>query len=415
MAKVVPDGAVTVSDGPMHALVRADVCVGCGTCVAACPEPGAIRLDHKLATVDMARCKGHGSCVKACPVNAIVLSSGDAVQHVEVPMLSAHFETTVDGLYVVGELGGRGLIKNAVNEGKIAVEHVARRLAGQPRTGDAVDVLIAGSGPAGLSAGLEALRAGLSYRILEQGTLTESIRKYPRHKLLLAEPLRVPMYGDLWIADASKEELLQVWETVIAKTGLEVRTGERVSDIAREPDGRFRVTSTSGEHHARAVVLALGRRGTPRKLEVPGEESDKVFYDVIEMEAFAGMRTLVVGGGDSAVESALGLANQQGTTVALSYRGDAFGRVKERNRLKLDEAVARGKVTLMLGSQVREIRAGVVALEWQGRPHVLPNDAVIVRIGGTPPYDFLRRIGVLIVRKEIPIAAPEAARAAGGT
>ena len=265
-----------------------------------------------------------------------------------MPLVDENFETNVPGLYIVGELGGRGLIKNAVNEGKMAVEHVARSLrptAGGPMAiASAVDVVIVGSGPAGLSAGLEALRGGLSYVVLEQGSLSDTVRKYPRHKLLLAEPVRIPMYGDLWVADASKETLLQVWETIVANTGLDVRTGEKVQHVKR--DGTvFRVETANSAYLARRVVLAMGRRGSPRRLGVPGEELDHVFYDIVEMEAFAGKRMVVVGGGDSAVESALGLANQKGTTVALSYRGDAFQRIAERNREKIERAIAAGKVT----------------------------------------------------------------------
>jgi thioredoxin reductase len=129
-----------------------------------------------------------------------------------------------------------------------------------------------------------------------------------------------------------------------------------------------------------------------------------VYYEIIEMEAFAGSRVLVVGGGDSAVESALGLANQPRTTVTLSYRGAQFDRVKDRNRAKLDDAVARGRVTLRLGSQVREIFAGEVAMETEGRIERVPSDVVIIRIGGEAPYPFLERLGIRIVRKELAIA-----------
>jgi putative YpdA family bacillithiol system oxidoreductase len=412
-ARIVAGDADASTSGPLHAIVRADLCVGCATCVAACPEPGAIRVENKVAIVSLDACKGHASCAAACPVGAIVVTSGAAVQRVEVPMLDANFETLVPGLYVVGELGGRGLIKNAINEGKLASEHVARALPpGESRAdGDAGawDVVIVGSGPAGLSAGLEALRAGLRYVVLEQGSLSDTIAKYPRKKLLLAEPSRVPLYGDLWIADASKEELLQVWQTVIATAGLDVRTGQRVESVERDGE-LFRVTTADREYRARRVILAMGRRGTPRRLGVPGEERDNVLYDIIEMEAFAGERVLVVGGGDSAVESALGLANQPGTTVSLSYRGREFGRVKDRNRAKLDTAVAAGKVRVLLGSQVKAITPGVVEIEHEGRVHAMPNDWVIVRIGGEAPYPFLERMGVLIVRKEL---ALEDARPAG--
>ena len=217
----------------------------------------------------------------------------------------------------MGELGGRGLIKNAINEGRVAIEAVVRETQLGARRGaadDVYDVIIVGSGPAGLSAGLEAHRAGLRYVILEQGTPADTIRKYPRHKLLLAEPVSVPLYGDLWVADASKEDLIQVWETIIANTGIAIRTKHRVEDVVR--DGEiFKVRTSKGEYQARRVVLAIGRRGTPRRLGTPGEELAKVVYDIVEMDAFAGRKVLVVGGGDSAVESALGLSNQKGTVV----------------------------------------------------------------------------------------------------
>lgn len=396
----------------MHALVRGDLCVGCGTCVAACPEPGAIALRGKLAVVDSGLCKGHGECVGACPIGAISLSSGASVTRVTVPQVDANFETNVPGLYIVGELGGRGLIKNAINEGKIAVEHVAQSLSsgdGAPADGDELDVLVVGSGPAGLSAGLEAHRRGLSYRVLEQGSLSDTVRKYPRRKILLAEPVRVPLYGDLWVADASKETLLQVWETIVANTGLDVRTGERVVNVARD-GATFRVTTSQGEHLARRVVLATGRRGSPRRLGVPGEDADKVFYDIVEMEAFAGRRVLVVGGGDSAIESAVGLANQEGTAVTLAYRGESFTRIKERNQGKLDAAAAAGRVQVLLRAVVREIRADVAVLEVDGDTTILPNDDVIIRIGGDAPFAFLERLGVRIVQKDVPVA-PEAALA----
>ena len=221
--------------------------------------------------------------------------------------------------------------------------------------------------------------------------------------MLFAEPLRVPLYGDLWVADSSKESLLEVWQTAIRHTGLQVTTRERVEEIAR--DGPvFRVRTTAGEHRGRRVVLAMGRRGTPRRLGVPGEDLDKVFYEIVEMEAFAGKRMLVVGGGDSAIESALGLSLQPGTTVTLSYRGDAFARAKERNRQRIAEAAGARRVTLLMPSEVREIRRDGVTLEQGGTTRILPNDAVVVRIGGEAPYPFLQRLGVNIVHKEIPFA-----------
>jgi thioredoxin reductase len=385
-----------------------------------CPEPGAIRLEGKLAVVERDLCRGHGECVRACPVNGILLTTGAAVQRIEAPDLDIHFQSNVPGLYIVGELGGRGLIKNAINEGRIAVEHVARQLA-RPKDlawmagleSDALlDVVIVGSGPAGLSAGLEALRAGLRYAVFEQGDLSDTIHRYPRHKLLLEEPVSMPLYGNLWVADASKESLLKVWNGIIARTGLEVRTNHRVERIVPRADG-FEIVASGQSFLTRRVVLAMGRRGTPRRLGVPGEELLKVFYDIVEMEAFADSRVLVVGGGDSAAESAVGLANQPGAHVTLSYRGEQFGRIKERNRAKLEAEAARGRLTVLLQSQVREIQPGSVVLEVGGESRVLPNDHVIVRIGGEGPIEFLQSLGVRFVRKEVALDRSGSANGAG--
>ncbi|HEY6572456.1 MAG TPA: NAD(P)-binding domain-containing protein [Candidatus Eisenbacteria bacterium] len=399
------DGAAA---GAAHAVVRSDSCVGCGACVGVCPEPGAIRLEGKLAVVNRDLCRGHGECVRACPVGGIFLSTGAAVQRVEVPALGAHFETNMPGLFVVGELGGRGLIKNAVNEGRVAMEEVVRRVsaAGLDTRRDVYDVIVVGSGPAGLSAGLEAHRAGLRYLILERGDLSDSIRRYPRHKILMAEPVKVPMYGELWVADASKESLLQVWQTIIDRTGLKVATGHEVTEVAKSAEG-YRVKTPKGVCAARHVILALGRRGTPRRLGVAGESLPHVFYDIVEMEAFQGSRVLVVGGGDSAIESAVGLAHQPGTKVTLSYRGDEFARIKDRNREKIEALRAAGRVEVLLSSQVREIRADGATLELGGETKTLPLDYVVVRIGGEAPYEMLRRAGVSIVTKELSAGGAE--------
>ncbi len=416
--EVVSAKAVTDEDessqeqGTPHAVVLADLCVGCGACVPVCPEPGALRMVGKLATVNTSLCKGHGTCVTACPVSGIVLATGGSARRVEVPEIDTDFESNVRGVYVVGELGGRGLIKNAINEATVAVEHIADDLALRRATGDGsddvLDVVVVGSGPAGLAAGLMAKSRDLKHVVLERGALADTIRKYPRAKFLLAEPVRVPLYGNLWVSDASKETLLKAWEEIIEKTGLEVLTNHPVTNVSRR-DGALVVETPDREFRTRRVVLAMGRRGSPRRLDVPGEDAGKVIYDVVDMESFAGQKMLVVGGGDSAVESAVGLSQYQGTEVTLSYRNDAFSRVKDRNRTKLDEAVKAGRIRLLLKSQVCEVRDRDVVIDVEGREEVIANDVVVVRIGGDPPFKFLEQIGIRIVKKDVPLPTEEEA------
>lgn len=409
LAREVVDDPSADSDARVHAIVRADVCIGCGACASACPEDGAIRMVGKLAVVDRAKCVGHGNCARACPVGGIALSTGAAVQRVEVPVVDRCFQSNVAGVYIVGELGGRGLIKNAINEARVAVDAIATELAGNAsrcQDPDLLDVVVVGAGPAGLSAGLTALGHRLRYAVLERGTVADTIRKYPRHKLLLAEPVSIPVYGDLWVTDASKETLLEVWQTIIASTGLQVRTNCEVHNVHRE-NGELVVTSSAGALRARRVVLAVGRRGTPRRLEVPGEDRSNVYYDITEASEFEGTRVLVVGAGDSAIESAVGLANRPGTSVCLANRGATFEKAKARNREQLDKAVAQHKLRLLLHSQVREIRDGEVLLWHDGESLTIPNDHVIVRIGGETPVDFLDRVGVIRVKKDLAIATSE--------
>jgi thioredoxin reductase len=274
--------------------------------------------------------------------------------------------------------------------------------------GDTVDVAIVGSGPAGLSAGLSAHLAGLSYVVLEQGDLADSVRRYPRHKILLAENSRVPVYGRLWVGNASKETLLSVWEAIISENGLEILTGYRVDAVLRLGES-FVVRSGERSVRARRVVLAMGRRGTPRRLGIPGEDLPNVFYDIVEMEDFAGRRVVIAGGGDSAAESVLGLANQAGTVVHLIHRGETFDRMQPSLQAKLKKAVTERRVNLVLKARIREIHADVLIVDVGERTHKLSYDDLIVRVGGEAPVHMLEGLGVRIVSKDIPLHAPEEA------
>ena len=262
------------------------------------------------------------------------------------------------------------------------------------------DVAIVGAGPAGLSASLTAQQYGLRYITLEQGEIASTIRQYPRQKFLMAEPIQIPLYGTLYVGDGTKEALLAVWETIIANTGVQIRTNEKVEVVQKNSSG-FHVKTTRDEYLARYVVLALGKRGSPRKLGVEGEDLPKVSYKLIEADSYCDKDILVVGGGDSAVEAALALSRSGKNNVVLSYRGDSFRRARERNREHLLQAQREGRLRVMLNSTVERITAEEVIVSDPTGQNTLHNDFVFALIGGESPEEFLQKIGIDIVEKAI--------------
>jgi putative YpdA family bacillithiol system oxidoreductase len=345
-------------------------------------------------------------------VGAIEIVMADPSISADMPRLSREYETSVPGLFIIGELGGLALIKNAVNQGRECMDTIARRVASQPSTPDVLDVCIVGAGPGGLSASLRAVERALSYVTLEQEEIGGTVAKYPRQKLVMTSPVEFPLHGRFRKMEISKEELLAFWSSVIARGDLTIRTQERVQAVDREADGTFRVTSAGGTYRARHVVLALGRRGTPRKLNIPGEGLPKVMYSLIEADAYVDAKILVVGGGDSAVEAALGLAYQTGNQVTLSYRQAEFSRIKERNAQKLREAVKGKKLRVLFESEPTEVREKSVLVSMGGGVTELPNDWMWVFAGGEPPNAFLTKVGVAMGDQDLTAAAGEEARLA---
>lgn len=388
--------------GKPKPVINASLCIGCGSCVHECPETGTLELSAgKAILAHSERCTGHARCVEVCPTQAISLSFGGVLQTLRVPMVKENFETNVPGIFIVGELCGMGLIKTAVNEGKLVIDHLRARMAEGGAQDEMFDVAIVGAGPAGLSASLSAQQHGLKYITLEQGEIASTIRNYPRQKFLMAEPIEIPLYGSLYVGDGTKESLLAVWETIITNTGVRIRTNEKVESVAKNSAG-FHVKTAGADYRARYVVLAMGKRGTPRKLGVPGEDLPKVSFRLIEAETYENQRVLVVGGGDSAIEAALALSRSGKNEVSLSYRGDSFRRARERNRLQLEEAIKGGRMKVLLNSQVAEITADNVLLKLAGQQTSrMPNDYVFTLIGGESPEEFLRKVGIEIVNKSI--------------
>ena len=375
----------------MHPHINAMECIGCGGCVDACPEEDVLGvIDGKAVLVHGSKCVGHGLCADACPVGAIVMMMAAPGRSADLPLLDEHFETSVRNLFIVGELGGMGLIKNAITQGRKAVEHIASRA----RTSDgAYDVVVVGAGPAGLAAGLSAKANKLKYLLLEQGDAGGTILQYPRRKIVMTSPVELPLWGKLKLTETSKESLLELWQQVLTKTQLKVNTGEKVLDL-RTAEGHFVVSTPLGEYAAHHVVLALGRRGTPRKLGVPGEELGKVTYRLIDAETYKDCDVLVVGGGDSAVEAAVGLALHGTNRVTLSYRKSEFTRLKDRNAKHLEEYRKRNAVTVLLNSNVKGIREKEVQIETAEGIRVVPNDYVFIFAGGDMPFEFLKKTGI---------------------
>jgi thioredoxin reductase len=390
--------------------------------VDVCPETGTLALaGGKAILANPERCTGHAMCVDVCPTSAIMLAFGSKLQTLRVPMVKEDFQTNINGIFIAGELSGMGLIKTAINEGRLAVDSIRRQLeesgawkapsfdphgpggngnGGVRAAEKPYDLIIVGAGPAGLSAALTAQQHGLDYLTLEQGEIASTIRNYPRHKFLMAEPIEMPLYGNLYVGDGTKEALLRVWEAIVANTGVRIHTNERVDSICREEEG-LRVETGKGAYRTKHVVLALGKRGTPRKLGAPGEDLGKVAYRLIEADDYNGRDILVVGGGDSAIEAALALSKASKNRVTLSYRNKSFDRARERNRKMLEEAEEQKRISILRGSKVMEILPEQVRLTWEDKEMEMPNHYVFILIGGESPEEFLRKLGIEIVEKAI--------------
>ena len=401
------------SGGPraQHPHIDTSHCIGCQGCTSVCPEGDVLGMvGGKAAVVNPFRCIGHGMCSEACPVGAISMVLASPSVSADLPFLTSEYETSVTNLFIAGELGGLALIRNAVSQGRDCIDTLAQRFANAPRIPGVSDVVIVGAGPAGISASLRAIEHRLHYVTLEREQIGGAVSKYPRQKLVMTSPLEFPLYGPMKKTELSKENLLSFWKTIGERADFRVQENEPVEDIRRSPDGIFLLTTPHHQYHARAVILALGRSGPPRKLGVRGEDLPKVMYRLLEADHYVNRKILIVGGGDSAVEAALGLARQKGNAVTLCYRQASFTRIKERNAQRLRDAMRAGKVDVIYESVPIEIREDSVLLDVRGDTRALANDFVWIFAGGVAPNDFLKKIGIQFGARDLTAEASQEAR-----
>jgi thioredoxin reductase (NADPH) len=382
----------------LHPVIDYNICIGSGACVSACPEQDIIGLVHNKGTlVNASRCIGHGACFHSCPVEAISLVMGTEKRGIELPHINKNYETNVKGIYITGELGGMGLIKNAVEQAKMAIQYIAKDLDKSQKTD--FDVFIIGGGPAGIAASLMAKKLNLSFRTVDQDSVGGSVFTFPRSKIVMTSPMELPLHGKVKFRETNKTELLGLWEKVLEDNSIKINEKEKVLSIENSKS-YFKISTSNSTYTSKKVLLAIGRRGSPRKLGVDGEKSEKVSYRLLEPELIKNKNILVLGGGDSAVESAMLLAD--GTNnVTISYRASSFSRVKEANYDKINFAISSNKIQALYNSNVKSIEDDKVVLQVRGQEQIveLPNDLVYIFIGGELPNQFLKDSGINITKR----------------
>ena len=382
----------------LHPIIDHNLCLGCATCVDACPEGNVLGvIREKAHLINPSHCIGHGACKTACPTLAITLVLGNEKRGVDIPMLNPNFETNVPGLFVAGELGGMGLIRNAIEQGRQAMESI-RNVVSNSQADIPHDVVIIGAGPAGFSATLNAHQHKLRYITLEQETLGGTVAHFPRGKIVMTSPVLLPIIGQVKFTTTTKEKLIEFWKSAEQRSGVKINYQERMDSIEKTNDG-YLVKTSKNTYHTKTVLLGIGRRGTPRKLGVPGEEQNKVVYRLADAAQYRNQHVLIVGGGNSALEAAIAIAEEPDTTVSLSYRSDVFGNANPKLIDQASTIEKSGRLRLLMSTTVKEIKEKSVAINTRDGEIEIENDAVIICAGGILPTPMMKSLGVEIETK----------------
>lgn len=371
-------------------------CIKSGACITACPEKDILGIMNGRATlINASQCIGHGACFHSCPVEAISLVIGTEKRGVDLPHIDQDFQTNVPGIYIAGELGGMGLIKNSVEQGQAAVENIIK--SGIRKDNSSYDLIIVGAGPAGISASLMAKKHNLNFLTLEQDSLGGTVFTFPRSKIVMTSPMQLPLHGKVQLYNTSKSELLELWQKVLSENNISIKEKTKVDMMSYENDHFKLKTNTNEEFKTKKILLAIGRRGSPRKLNIAGEETEKVAYRLLEPENIHSKKIVVVGGGDSAIEAALSLAEQN--KVILSYRSEAFNRIKPKNRENVNRAAEKGVLKIIYKSNLLSVDKEHVIMNIENEQINVKNDLVYIFAGGELPTQFLQNAGVMITKR----------------
>jgi thioredoxin reductase (NADPH) len=405
--RVIPLSTLTAADiEKIHTLhpegkktypaINRAACIGCGSCVQGCRERTVLAVIRGKSTlVNPLACRCCGQCERNCLTGGLKIVEHGKKIKVRIPWTDENFQSNIEGIYIVGSLTGAGLIKEAINQGRAAVNHIVKGVfpPALPK------VMVIGAGPAGLSAMLSCRKFGLPVICFEKGLTANTIRNFPKKKILMAEPVEMPIAGPLWVGDTSREKLLEAWDGMLAKAGACITTGSRLENITKQ-DGGFQVTISGKLHRCDKVILALGNRGVPRKLGIPGEDGPNVYYNLLEADEFSGSTVTIIGAGDSAIEAALAL-ERNGCQVAMLVRGDGFPKAKAKNEERIGQASADGRVRIHYNCQPLDIGSDFISFSADGRTQQEKIDAVFIMVGGELPFALLESFGIKIVEKEI--------------